>query len=85
LRVKQVLPHLPKIRNTTVGTLLGWLLTDLYGYKGSRKSTTWSTGRTAARKAIAGTAFGRRQVAFYLCRDRERLRGLFHGQRWPSF
>ncbi|MGA2987029.1 MAG: hypothetical protein ABSG32_24790 [Terriglobia bacterium] len=33
-RVKRVLPHLPKIRNTTVGTLLGWLLTDLYGCKG---------------------------------------------------
>lgn len=34
-RVKCLLPHLPKIRNTTVGTLLGWLLTDLYGCKGN--------------------------------------------------
>ena len=33
-RVKRVLPHLPKIRNTTVGTLLGWLLADLYCCKG---------------------------------------------------
>lgn len=33
-RVKRVLPHLPKIRNTTVGMLLGWLFADLYGCKG---------------------------------------------------
>jgi len=33
-RVKRVLPHLAKIRNTTAGTLLGWLLADLYGCQG---------------------------------------------------
>ena len=33
-RVQRVLPHLPKIRNTTVGMLLGWLFTDLYDAKG---------------------------------------------------
>jgi hypothetical protein len=33
-RIKRLLPHLPKIRNTTVGMLLGWLLRDLYGCKG---------------------------------------------------
>lgn len=32
-RVQRILPHLPKIRNTTVGMLLGWLLADLYGAK----------------------------------------------------
>jgi hypothetical protein len=34
-RVKRLLPHLPKIRNTTAGTLLRWLLRDLYGLKGN--------------------------------------------------
>jgi hypothetical protein len=34
-RVRRLLPYLPNIRNTTVGTLLGWLLQDLYGFKGS--------------------------------------------------
>jgi glucuronate isomerase len=32
-RVRRALPYLPRIRNTTVGTLLRWLLTDLYGVK----------------------------------------------------
>jgi hypothetical protein len=30
-RVRRALPWLGRIRNTTVGTLLGWLLRDLYG------------------------------------------------------
>lgn len=34
-RVKRLLPHLPKIRNTTVGTLLRWLLQDVYGLNGN--------------------------------------------------
>ena len=34
-RVRRALPYLPRIRNTTVGTLLRWLLGDLYGVKGS--------------------------------------------------
>jgi hypothetical protein len=33
-RVKRALPYLPRIRNTTMGVLLGWLLTDLYACKG---------------------------------------------------
>lgn len=38
-RVRRALPYLPRIRNTTVGSLLGWLLTDLYGIKGGLKSS----------------------------------------------
>ena len=34
-RVRRALPYLPRIRNTTVGTLLHWLLADLYGVKDS--------------------------------------------------
>jgi len=30
-RVKRLLPYLPNIRNTTVGMLLHWLLSDVYG------------------------------------------------------
>lgn len=33
-RVRRALPYLPRIRNTTVGMLLRWLLEDLYGVKG---------------------------------------------------
>ena len=34
-RVKRLLPFLPSIRNTTVGMLLRWMLSDVYGLKGS--------------------------------------------------
>jgi glucuronate isomerase len=34
-RVKRLLPYLPNIRNTTVGTLLRWLLSDVYGFHGN--------------------------------------------------
>ena len=33
-RVRRVLPFLPRIRNTTVGLLLRWLLEDLYDFRG---------------------------------------------------
>ena len=32
-RVRRALPYLPRIRNTTVGSLFRWLLEDLYGIK----------------------------------------------------
>jgi glucuronate isomerase len=38
-RVRRVLPYLPRIRNTTVGSLLGWLLADLYGIRGILKAS----------------------------------------------
>jgi hypothetical protein len=34
-RVRRALPWLPRIRSTTVGMLLGWLIADLYGGTGS--------------------------------------------------
>jgi len=33
-RVRRALPYLSRIRNTTIGMLLSWLLEDLYGFKG---------------------------------------------------
>ncbi len=33
-RARRVLPFLPRIRNTTVGLLLRWLLEDLYDFRG---------------------------------------------------
>jgi hypothetical protein len=38
-RVRRALPYLPLIRNTTVGTLLGWLLADLYEVKGNLQAS----------------------------------------------
>ena len=38
-RVRRALPYLPRIRNTMVGTLLTWLLNDLYGIKDSLQKT----------------------------------------------
>jgi hypothetical protein len=32
-RVRRALPYLPRIRNTTVGSLFRWLLEDIYGIK----------------------------------------------------
>ncbi len=49
-RVKRLLPHLPKIRNTTVGTLLGWLLQDLYGIKGTLDQSNLEKLAAAAEK-----------------------------------
>ena len=42
-RVRRALPYLPIIRNTTVGTLLGWLLADLYGVKGNLQASDLDT------------------------------------------
>jgi glucuronate isomerase len=38
-RVRRALPYLPRIRNTTVGMLLKWLLEDLYGVKGGLQTS----------------------------------------------
>jgi hypothetical protein len=42
-RVRRALPYLPRIRNTTVGMLLKWLLADLYGIKGGLQTTGLDT------------------------------------------
>jgi hypothetical protein len=39
-RVRRALTYLPRIRNTTVGMLLGWLLEDLYGVKGGLQASS---------------------------------------------
>jgi hypothetical protein len=59
-RMKRLLPHLPKIRNTTVGTLLGWLLQDLYGSKGTLNESNLEELAAAVEKTGSDPAWPER-------------------------
>ena len=55
-RVRQCLPYLPRIRNTTVGLCLRWILQDLYGLEGDLNERNLEKAfRTVEGRARAAT------------------------------